>query len=341
MFSNSGASTISTSYQPQSSSSFPTKYEATYVYMDTISRIFLVLSEAANIKSLNNKTQLPYLFTDKPTPISFEYELKEFTSLDYSKTISYLLTSKEVPTQIIFSFNLTPNTLDNSTLLVFELHIMQQEKIHPDKKQRIFIGCKNACCEMINNIEILLQSNNDNIYNYGSIIIEAPIEVVWNYIVKSKFLKWVYKGKMKIQGNPEEVGSTVVYKFQGEKEVVVKIKVSYICKDESKKKWKYRMIPFDGPFQNQELRYVFVNIEKNKTFLGAHHEFQEQVDIKVMNEVSQKKKKYLAKLKEVIEIKMKNKKEVVKESENNKDSAENNNNMINKKNDDDKKDLYK
>ena len=325
MFSNSGTSTVSTSYQNQPSSSFPTKYEATYVYMDTISRICLALSDITNIQSLNNKTQLPYLFTDKPTPVSFEYEVKEFTSLEYSKTISWLLSSKEVPTQIIYSFNLTPNTLDNSTLLVFEIQIMQQDQIHPDTKQRIFTGCKNACREMISNIEILLQSNNENIYNYGSIIIEAPIEVVWNYIVKSKYLKLMFKGKIKIQGNPEEVGSVVIHKFQGDNETVVKMKVSYVSKDESKKKWKYRMIPFDGPFQNQELHYVFINLEKNKTFLGVHHQFQEQVDIKVMNEVSQKKKKYLSEIKELIEIKMKNKKEhlqdnnIRKDDNNNKD----------------------
>jgi hypothetical protein len=169
---------------------------------------------------------------------------------------------------------------------------------------------------MISNIEILLQSNNDNIYNYGSIIIEAPIEVVWSYIVKSKYLKLTFKGKVKIQGNPEEVGSIVIHKFQGEKETVVKMKVSYVSKDESKKKWKYRMIPFDGPFQNQELHYVFINFDKNKTFLGVHHQFQEQVDIKIMNEVSQKKKKYLSEIKELIEMKMKNKMEYVHDNNN-------------------------
>ena len=36
------------------------------------------------------------------------------------------------------------------------------------KRAKIVSGCKKVCVEMINNIEMLLQINNDNIYDYGA-----------------------------------------------------------------------------------------------------------------------------------------------------------------------------
>lgn len=50
------------------------------------------------------------------------------------------------------------------------------------KRAKIVSRCKKVCVEMINNIEMLLQINNDNIYDYGANIIKAPMELVWNYV---------------------------------------------------------------------------------------------------------------------------------------------------------------
>ena len=72
----------------------PKKYEASYVFSDTISRLFLTLAELHNIEELNSKTQLPYLFTDKPTPLTFSYTVGEITSLEYSKKVIWRLDNK-------------------------------------------------------------------------------------------------------------------------------------------------------------------------------------------------------------------------------------------------------
>ena len=100
-------------------SHFPNKYEATYVFSDTISRLFLTLAELVNIEELNKGTQLPYLFTDKPTPLTFTYTVGEITSLEYSKKLSWTIDNKSIPTPIHETFTLISNTLDNTTLLTF------------------------------------------------------------------------------------------------------------------------------------------------------------------------------------------------------------------------------
>ena len=48
---------------------FPKKFETSYVFSDTINRVFTNLSEKQNIEMMTKKTQLPYLFTYKPYPI--------------------------------------------------------------------------------------------------------------------------------------------------------------------------------------------------------------------------------------------------------------------------------
>ena len=78
-------------------SHFPNKYEATYVFSDTISRLFLTLAELVNIEELNKGTQLPYLFTDKPTRLTFTYTVGEITSLEYSKKLSWTIDNKSIP----------------------------------------------------------------------------------------------------------------------------------------------------------------------------------------------------------------------------------------------------
>ena len=107
-------------------SHFPNKYEATYVFSDTISRLFLTLAELVNIEELNKGTQLPYLFTDKPTPLTFTYTVGEITSLEYSKKLSWTIDNKSIPSFFKQSDNLfdaaTPSgplSLENSPINIF------------------------------------------------------------------------------------------------------------------------------------------------------------------------------------------------------------------------------
>ena len=283
-------------------SHFPKKYEASYVFSDTISRLFLTLAELHNIEELNSKTQLPYLFTDKPTPLTFSYTVGEITSLEYSKKVIWRLDNKTVPTPIFYTFTLISNTLDNTTLLVFEILLGQPEKIELAKRAKIVSGCKKVCVEMINNIEMFLQINNDNIYDYGANIIKAPMELVWNYVTNLKFMKNEYIKDLVIDGSPDKVGTMLKWKFvKDPEENICKSRVSYVSKSPNKKKWKYKIVPIEGPFQMQEIDFVFINLEKNSTFFSVYHDFKEQVSAETMETVSKKKKFLLNLIKETIE----------------------------------------
>ena len=281
-------------------SHFPNKYEATYVFSDTISRLFLTLAELVNIEELNKGTQLPYLFTDKPTPLTFTYTVGEITSLEYSKKLSWTIDNKSIPTPIHETFTLISNTLDNTTLLTFEIQLVHPEKIDQIKRTKIVSGCKKVCVEMINNIEMHLQVNNDNIYDYGSVIIKASREKVWEYITNLKFMINEHIKDLIVEGNLEEVGTTISWTFSSDGSKC-KSKISYVKKDKEKKKWKYKIVPLEGPFQMQEIHFIFIFLKEDSTFFSVYHEFKEQISAEVMSNVAKKNRVLVDMIKEAVE----------------------------------------
>ena len=296
---------LNKAHQIRSKSHFPNKYEATYVYNDSIFRVYNTLSTIENIKLLINKTLLPFLFTTKPIPIEFTYTKGEFISLDYSKKVTWYLSSSEINIKITITFSLISNTIENTTLLILELIISNHEDNTAQMKTKIISGCKKICLEMIDNIETLLQNNTDNIYHYDSNIIDASIEQVWNYVTRFEFFKSKKEIKINITGNPECVGSIITYQVEGVKgsNLVIQSKVAFVNKEDNKQKWKYKLIQIDNNVPIQELSYVFLKLEDNKTFIGIYNVFSEHVDNTMLNESAHKKKRFLMMMEEVFKKK--------------------------------------
>lgn len=282
------------------STNFPKKYEVSYVFSDTMNRLFLLLKDMPNIEELNKKTQLPYIFTDRPTPLNFTYTFAETCSTEYSKKITWILNNKTIPCPISYTFTLIPNTLSNTTVLIFEILITDPEKIDSSKRNKIISGFKKVCIEMLNNIEVMLQVNHENIYDYGSIMIKTSIENVYNSLVSFSFLTDDIAKDIKRTGNLGEVGSTLSWTFiEGNEKC--QSTLSYVSKGENKKKWKLKIRPTGQSFILQEISFVLVKVDEKKTFLSICHQFQEQVDIKLINDLSEKKKFLLSKIKKTCE----------------------------------------
>ena len=279
---------------------FPNKYEATYVYNDSIFRVYNTLSTVDNIKLLINKTLLPFLFTTKPIPIEFTYTKGEFISLDYSKKVTWQLSSSGISIKIAITFSLIANTIENTTLLILELVISNHEETTAQIRTKVISGCKKICLEMIDNIETLLQNNTDNVYHYDSHIIDASIEQVWNYVMKFEFFKSKKEIKINITGNPECVGSIITYQVEGVEgsTIIIQSKVAFVSKEVGKQKWKYKLIQIDNDVPIQELSYVFLKLEDNKTFIGIYNVFYEHIDNAMLHETAHKKKRFLMMMEE-------------------------------------------
>lgn len=157
----------------------PMKFEASFVFSDTINRIDNILTDIQKIKLINTKTQIPYIFTNRPIPIEFNFTLTNLLSLEHHKKVTWELTTQFMPIIIEYNFSITWNTLDNSTFFEFKIIIVNSEIISSEINPKVKSGCKAACVDVINSIDELLQENKEYIYEYESDIIKAPREKVW------------------------------------------------------------------------------------------------------------------------------------------------------------------
>ena len=161
----------------------PKKFEASYVFPDTIDRLNNILIEIENIKLIHNKTQLASLISNyNSEEIAFTFTLTNVLNIEHHKKITWEVSSNLTPVKLNYNFTMTWNTLDNSSLLVFELIVYNSECLAKEIYNKAKIECKNACVNVINSIEELLQKNKELIYEYESDIIKAPREKVWNYV---------------------------------------------------------------------------------------------------------------------------------------------------------------
>ena len=281
---------------------FPKKFETSYVFPDTINRVFTNLSEKQNIEMMTKKTQLPYLFTYKPYPMELQYSLIDTTSLEHYNTITWQISSKIVPILVKYSFLLTWNTLDSTTLVSFEIVVVNPELIPLDQHTKVISGCKNVCLEMINGLEELLQLNKENIYEYESDIIHAPLDAVWEYVVHFENIVRDLFGITKYEGVSEKVGEIVSFYLPGDEDKK-SIKIVKISNNPNKKKWKFCISPLGGPFREQIIKFILVKISDNDTFLSIFHEFQDLLETEDLKNLECKKKSLLTFLRNKLERK--------------------------------------
>lgn len=276
------------------------KYEVSFVYNEPVSRVCTILSDAKKIEELNNKTQLPYLFTDKPIPMQFNYILGEYTSVEYKKTINWALESKDIP-PITFCFHIIANTLDNTTLLIFEIGLTHTCVIPPEKQVRVVEGLKAICVEIINGIDTLLQLSNECIYEYESSIIKAPIEKIWTYITHQKGLNKMFSiENVQFSGPMDQVGTVISWMFVKEN-IEGKCEIKVYDNDPKMKEWRYCIIPLGGPLQNQEVVFSLIRLNEKKTFLSFSHKFNEIISKETISGLEKKKKSIITIMKKDLE----------------------------------------
>jgi hypothetical protein len=283
----------------------PKKFETSYVFKDIMTSIFSLLIQNENIEKLNNNTQLPYLFTNKPIPIKFKYLLKEKKCSDINSKISWLINSNQIPTSFSYNYKLISNTIDNSTLLIFQIEITNPNKIENNLAIKVINSCNKICIEMINNIEYLIQEINNKIYQYESDIINSSKEEIWNTFKNlNHYLKINKKIKNYIiEGNNLEIGTKITVIFIDN--TSVKYLISYLNNDNNKKKWEIEVIPLENELEKQAIRLCLIEISKEKCFIYIYHVFNEMPSLEVMKELELKKKNMITIIKNFLENKEK------------------------------------
>ena len=269
----------------------PYKFDSRYVFEDSITRIFRVLTESKTIEQLIINTKLPYVFSDNNDKINFEYIFIEASSVDSYKEISWLLTCKQIQTPIKIFFNLTENTVDNTVLVVFEINIVERELV-PDKyKPKIIANFEEISVDVLNNLIIILKNDNKDIYHYESKIFNYSREKIKNIIfnLNEVMLKRGYIKSIKREGKQNSEGQIVTVEL-AKVARTIKLKIIKVKLKENKVKWVISYMPLEVNFKDFQIDWNIIKIKPDETLVAIINIYSEQIEPNIMKDLTKRKK---------------------------------------------------
>ena len=269
----------------------PYKFDSRYVFEDSITRIFRVLTECKTIEQLIINTKLPYIFSDNKEQINFEYILLEDSSVDTYKEIAWLLTCKQIQTPIKIFFNLTENTIDKTVLVVFEISIVKRELVPDIYKQKIIANFEDISVDVLNNLIIKLKNDNKDIYHYESKIFNYSREKIKDIIfnLNEIMLKRGYMKSIKREGKLNSEGELITVELSNSMRTI-KLKVIKLKLKEKKVKWVISYMPLEVNFKDYQIDWNIIKIKPDITLLAIINIYSEQVGPSIMKDLTKRKK---------------------------------------------------
>jgi len=269
----------------------PYKFDSRYVFEDSITRIFRVLTECKTIEQLIINTKLPYIFSDNNEQINFEYILLETSSVDTYKEIAWLLTCKQIQTPIKIFFNLTENTVDKTVLVVFEISIVKRELIPDIYKPKIIANFEDISVDVLNNLIIKLKNDNKDIYHYESKIFNYSREKIKDIIfnLNEIMLKRGYMKSIKREGKLNSEGELITVELTNSIRAI-KLKVTKVKLKEKKVKWVISYMPLEINFKDYQIDWNIIKIKPDITLLAIINIYSEQIDPSIMKDLTKIKK---------------------------------------------------
>ena len=257
----------------------PFKFDSRYVFSDTSTRILRLLGDERVIENLVMSTRLPYVFTNDPRPLIFNFSLSEAMLKEPISQISWLLIHKNVYSPILISFNLTENTLEKTVLVIFEIEIEKRElipEIYYDKIKKEF---PQICIEMIKNLEKVLEEDSNDIYHYESKIFLYSREQIWEIITNFHSLM-TQQGLIKncSMQTPITKEGCELHFIICSKNRLCRLKINKYKKDEKNDKWTFGIIPLCGPFAHLENDWTLIKIDDNETLVTNTSKYSEHID---------------------------------------------------------------
>ena len=265
----------------------PYKFDSKYISEDSISRIYRLINEKKTIELLIMNTKLPYIFSDNEVPIIFNYELKEKTSYDTDKELTWLLTCNQIPTPINMTFNLIENTVEKTILIICEMSIVKTELI-PDKyKMKIINNFEGITVDVINNIIIKLKNDNEDIYHYESRIYNYSREKVKDIIINLfEILK--ERGIFKSIKKEEQLNSDVeIIRIVGKDEnKSILFKLNKLKLEENAVKWTLSYMPLGTNFLDYLIDFKIIKLKQDQTLVAIINIYLEQIGHSVLKNLT-------------------------------------------------------
>lgn len=154
-------------------------------------------------------------------------------------------------------------------------------------------------------IEHFLQELTFNLIQYESVIIRRQYKDVVNSVVNWNIfiqLSPTVADKVNIKGNAFKIGSSVTLYYKKEKSILTVVRNEEI---EDKRYYELVLGEKNKKAPRQILKFTFIKVSENDTFLSFVHEFIEPIKFSIISKMEKNKKKILNELKRNLEKKCK------------------------------------
>ncbi len=287
---------------------FPKKYEASYILSENIDRIYNIIT-LNNFEKITNQTSIKTSLTNYPIFSPLNYQIDEYSELNFSKGLIFLINNIELPFDIQVIFLFKTNTIDNTTLFTIIINLKNVRFKKNNNLNKIIRGCKKLCIEYIDALENLLKKNNQFLYQYESIIINNSKEKIWDFILNLELMKKFHHITIPEYNKLEFKEGNIIEIFVEYVQKKISMKIGKIKHNKLKKKSEFHIYPLDNFFSSQEIIFTIISLSENSSFVSITHKFNENVTLEQMNKVEKKKKFMLNLLKNYLEEKKIEKKE--------------------------------
>ena len=269
----------------------PYKFDSRYIFEDSVTRIFRIISEVKSLEELISNTKLPYIFGDGLSQVTFDYNLNEISTYDSSKEISWILICKEIQSPIKINFNLNENTLDNTVLVVFEISIVNRELIPEKYKLNIINYFEGIAVDVLYNMIIKLKNDNKDIYHYESKILKFSRDKVKNIIfnLNKIMVERGYIASIKREGKLNSEGEILTI-FHAKENKIIKLKINKVKFNDKNVKWLISYMPLEVDFKDYLVNFYIIKIKPDETLLSIINIYSEQIDPNIKRDLTQRKR---------------------------------------------------
>ena len=269
----------------------PYKFSSRFIFSDTLHRIIRIIEDQQKFKDMIMLTDLPYIFSDSNTPMTFICNMSKFLINDSFADVLWVITNEKIKTPINLHFNFTKNTLENTVLVVLEISFVKRELIPLEYVSKIIKNFPKISIDIISNFDKMLREDNKDIYHYQSKLFNYPREEIFDVIINMQqiLLKKGIISSFSIS-NEEEIkeGSIItVNTIDSHKEL--KTKLSKLKTNENDKKWVLEYFPLNDIYKEEKVQLNLIKLEKNKTLLCSISKFYEYIEPEVYEQLNAKK----------------------------------------------------
>lgn len=298
----------------EESKTAPKKITTTYTFKDHIERVWKVLVNYANtamdgicsapeyLKGSNcyekgNIFKILWYNTTK-----CKLEVDEVIETDTYKTIKYRVHAEDFNLKYDYSYTLHLNTIEYTTLFIWDMVFDDPEKLHMDSKSlTAYTEVRKIC---ISFWQKKLENDLVDLEHVESIMIKTSKEKAWHILLNfNKLIQIAPDVADEIIFNDESIKEGANINLIWKNKLNIKMAYKKLINNEELDEWiiKLKLLSSEPKSPKQNLIFEIIKLEDNLCFVSMKHQFREYVTYDMIESLGPTKILILSDIKKYLE----------------------------------------